>query len=151
VELCILALTAISGFGQQLQTAAYPNVSRQEKGNSLESSCSSTSETPMSDKESKSTKIVAELVIAPFKMGISLSKYVRQSVKVIDQYPGIRVQHTPMSSIIEADNIDQILDVTKDAHEKMFEAGAQRVSTLLRIDDRRDKPRRMEDKTKAII
>ncbi len=99
---------------------------------------------------SKSNKIIAELVIAPFGVGTSLSKYVKESVKEIDKYAGIRVQHTPMSSIIEADTIDQILDVTKQAHEKMFEAGAQRVSTLLRIDDRRDKPRKMEDKTEAI-
>ncbi|MHA1770372.1 MAG: MTH1187 family thiamine-binding protein [Candidatus Thorarchaeota archaeon] len=100
--------------------------------------------------EKKSIKIIAELVIAPFGVGTSLSDYVRASVKVIDEFPGIRVQHTPMSSIVEADSIDQILEVTKAAHEAMFRAGAQRVSTLLRIDDRRDKPRTMEDKVRAI-
>jgi uncharacterized protein (TIGR00106 family) len=99
---------------------------------------------------SKSTKVIAELVIAPFGVGTSLSKYVKESVKEIDGFPAIRVQHTPMSSIIEADSIDQILEVTKLAHERMFKAGAERVSTLLRIDDRRDKPRKMEDKTEAI-
>ena len=83
-------------------------------------------------------------------MGTSLSKYVKESIKVLDQFPGIRVLHTPMSSIIEADNIDQILEATKRAHEKMVETGAQRVSTLLRIDDRRDKPRQMEDKIESI-
>ncbi len=100
--------------------------------------------------EKRSNKVIAELVIAPFGVGTSLSKYVRKSVAVIDRFPGIRVQHTPMSSIVEADSIDQILKVTKAAHEAMFEAGAERVSTLLRIDDRRDKPRRMEDKVRAI-
>ena len=104
----------------------------------------------MPDDGNPSTKVIAELVIAPFGVGTSLSKYVKESVKVIDKFRGIRVQHTPMSSIIEADSIDQILEVTKAAHERMFDAGAKRVSTLLRIDDRRDKPRRMEDKTKAI-
>jgi len=95
-------------------------------------------------------KVIAELVIAPFGVGTSLSKYVKESVKEIDSYPGVRVQHTPMSSIIEADSIDQILEVTKLAHERMFKTGAERVSTLLRIDDRRDKPRIMEDKMRAI-
>ncbi len=95
-------------------------------------------------------KVIAELVIAPFGVGTSLSKYVKESVKEIDNFPGIRVQHTPMCSIIEADTLDQILAVTKAAHERMFKAGAERVSTLLRIDDRRDQPRRMEDKTEAI-
>ncbi len=104
----------------------------------------------MSEQEPKSTKVIAELVIAPFGVGTSLSKYVRESVRVIDEFPGIRVQHTPMSSIIEADDVDKVLAVTKAAHERMFEAGAERVSTLLRIDDRRDKPRRMEDKVNSI-
>jgi uncharacterized protein (TIGR00106 family) len=98
----------------------------------------------------KSTKVIAELVIAPFGVGTSLSKYVKESVKEIDSFPDIRVLHTPMSSIIEADSLEQILEVTRLAHEKMFETGAERVSTLLRIDDRRDKPRKMEDKTDAI-
>ncbi|MBD3407525.1 MAG: MTH1187 family thiamine-binding protein [Candidatus Lokiarchaeota archaeon] len=98
----------------------------------------------------KSRKVIAEVVIAPFGVGTSLSKYVRESVKVIDSFPKIRVQHTPMSSIIEADSIEEILQITKEAHEKMFETGAQRVSTLLRIDDRRDKDRKMEDKIDAI-
>ncbi|MBD3159347.1 MAG: MTH1187 family thiamine-binding protein [Candidatus Lokiarchaeota archaeon] len=104
----------------------------------------------MSEEQSKSTKVIAELVIAPFGVGTSLSSYVKESVKEIDSFPEIRVQHTPMSSIIEADSVDQILEVTKAAHERMFDAGAERVSTLLRIDDRRDKGREMEDKVDAI-
>lgn len=103
----------------------------------------------VNDKQ-KSTKVIAELVVAPFGIGTSLSKYVKESIKELDQFPEIRVLHTPMGSIIEANNVDQILEATKRAHEMMFEVGAQRVSTLLRIDDRRDKPRRMEDKTQAI-
>ena len=104
----------------------------------------------MADKKRRSTKVIAELVIAPFGVGTSLSEYVKESVKEIDDFPGIRVQHTPMSSIIEADSVDTILEVTRAAHERMFDAGAQRVSTLLRIDDRRDKPRVMEDKVDSI-
>ncbi len=104
----------------------------------------------MLDRKEKTTKVIAELVIAPYGVGTSLSKYVKESVSEIDHFPGIRVQHTPMSSIIEADSVDQVLEVTKAAHERMFQAGAKRVSTLLRIDDRRDKARVMEDKVDTI-
>lgn len=104
----------------------------------------------MTSKKDKKTKVIAELVIAPFGVGTSLSKYVKESVKALDEFPNIRVLHTPMSSILEADSVDDILAATKAAHERMFKAGAQRVSTLLRIDDRRDKPREMEDKVRAI-
>lgn len=104
----------------------------------------------MSKQRASSNKVIAELVVAPFGVGTSLSRYVRESVKELDGFAGIRVVHTPMSSIIEADSLDQVLEVTKAAHERMFAAGAERVSTLLRIDDRRDKPRKMEDKVNAI-
>ncbi len=105
----------------------------------------------MAQDQPRSIKLIAELVITPIGVGTSLSEYVKESVRVINNFPGIRVIHTPMSSIIEADNMDQILSVTKAAHERLFEMGVKRVSTLLRIDDRRDKPRRMEDKVEAVL
>ncbi len=103
----------------------------------------------MSD-DKKSTKVIAEIVVVPLGVGTSLSRYVKESVKELDAFPGVRVVHTPMSSIVEADTVEQVLEATRVAHEAMFRAGAERVSTLLRIDDRRDRPRRMEDKVRAI-
>lgn len=96
------------------------------------------------------TKIITEISTYPVGVGTSLSKYVKQAVKVIENYPGIRVVHHPMGTVIEADNIDTILDVVKHAHNAIVEAGGERILTQVRIDDRRDKPRKMEDKVKAI-
>ncbi len=97
-----------------------------------------------------SKKIIAELSTFPVGEGTSLSKFVKKAVKIIDDYKGVRIIHHPMGTVIEADNIDQILEITKLAHESIFEAGAQRVLTQLKIDDRRDKDRVMEDKLDAI-
>ena len=94
--------------------------------------------------------IIAELVVSPHGVGTSLSKYVKEAVKIIDSYPGIRVWHHPMGTVIEAKSLETILDVTKKAHEALFEHGCKRVVTTLKIDDRRDKPRKMEDKVKAV-
>ena len=97
-----------------------------------------------------STKIIAELSTFPVGEGTSLSKFVKKAVQEIDQYSGIRVVHHPMGTVIEADTIDQVLEITKLAHEAIFKAGAQRVLTYLKIDDRKDKVRKMEDKVAAI-
>lgn len=97
-----------------------------------------------------STKIIAELITYPVGEGTSLSKFVKHAAALIDKYPGIRVIHHPMGTVIEADDLDQVLDVTKLAHNEIFKAGAARVITQLRIDDRKDKPRKMEDKVAAI-
>ena len=96
------------------------------------------------------TKIIAELSTFPVGEGISLSKFVKKAVQEIEKFQGVRVVHHPMGTVIEADTIDQILEITKLAHEAIFSAGAQRVLTHLKIDDRRDKTRKMEDKLKAI-
>ncbi|MCY3411192.1 MAG: MTH1187 family thiamine-binding protein [Candidatus Heimdallarchaeota archaeon] len=95
-------------------------------------------------------KIIAEIICSPHGGGISVSKYVKAAVKALEAYEEIRVIHTPMSSIFEADTMDQVLEATKRAHEAIFDTGIQRVVTSLRIDDRRDKPRVMEDKLRAI-
>ncbi len=104
----------------------------------------------MSELEFMSYKVIAELVCSPVGESVSLSKYVRAAVREIDAYPEIRVLHHPMGTVIEANSVDEILKVTKLAHEAIFKMGADRVVTTLKIDDRRDKERVMEDKVHAI-
>jgi uncharacterized protein (TIGR00106 family) len=96
------------------------------------------------------TKIIAEIVTYPIGVGTSLSKYVKEAVKVIDNYPGIRAVHHPMGTVIEADQLETIFEVVSKAHQALVNTGALRISTLIRIDDRRDKERKMEDKVQAI-
>jgi uncharacterized protein (TIGR00106 family) len=97
-----------------------------------------------------STKIIAEITTYPVGEGTSLSKFVKEAAREIDTYEGIRVLHHPMGTVIESDSLDVVLDVTKRAHEAILKTGALRIVTQLRIDDRRDKSRKMEDKVAAI-
>jgi uncharacterized protein (TIGR00106 family) len=97
-----------------------------------------------------STKVIAEISTYPVGEGTSLSKFVKKAVKEIDDYPNIRVVHHPMGTVVEADNIDTVLEVTRRAHNAIVKTGASRIITQLKIDDRRDKPRKMEDKVAAI-
>ena len=96
------------------------------------------------------TKIIAELTTFPVGEGTSLSKYVKRAIEEINNYPNIRVIHHPMGTVIEADTLAQVLEVTKLAHKAILKAGASRIITQLRIDDRQDKPRKMEDKIAAV-
>ena len=67
----------------------------------------------------------------------SVSKYVAECVKIVDK-SGLSYQLTPMGTVVEGD-IDDILPVLRKMHEVPFGHGAERVSTLIKIDDRRDK------------
>nr|MDO8045412.1 MTH1187 family thiamine-binding protein [Candidatus Baldrarchaeota archaeon] len=62
----------------------------------------------------------------------------------------LRFQVTPMGTGVEGDDLAEILKVILEAHEAVFKAGAQRVVTTIKIDDRRDKKETMEYKVKAV-
>jgi uncharacterized protein (TIGR00106 family) len=79
----------------------------------------------------------------------SVSRYVAGAVEIVRSEPGIKYRLTPMNTVIEGD-LEQLLSVAKRMHESAFDAGAARVVTTLRIDDRRDKPLTMEGKLAAV-
>jgi len=100
---------------------------------------------------SAKTVAIADFSITPIGLGdTSVGKYVAEAVKAIKSVKGVRYQLTAMGTIIEAQKIETLLEAVKAAHEAVFKLGAKRVESTLRIDDRRDKPRTMEDKLRSV-
>jgi len=94
---------------------------------------------------------IVEVTIVPLgTKSTSLSKYVVACHKVLQSEKKIKYQLTPMGTIIEGD-LDVILQVIRKMHEVPFKKGAFRVSTTIRIDDRRDKVSTMKDKVDSVI
>ena len=92
---------------------------------------------------------VVEVSITPLGMGTSVSRYVAGCVKIVRE-SGLKYQLTPMGTIIEGD-IDAIFGILRRMHEAPFGEGAVRVSTLVKIDDRRDRDAHtMEGKVQAV-
>lgn len=82
---------------------------------------------------------IAEVTVIPVGTGsTSLSAYVAGMQRVLEQQEGIAYQLTPMSTIIEGP-LARVFEAVRALHESPFEAGAARVSTSIKIDDRRDK------------
>ena len=79
----------------------------------------------------------------------SLSSYVAGVERVLKD-SGLKSQLTVMGTIIEGD-IDAILPVLRRMHELPFAEGAVRVSTLIKIDDRRDKTSSIERKVRSVM
>lgn len=80
---------------------------------------------------------VVEVSITPLGTGEpGVSRYVAGCLRVVRE-SGLKHQLTPMGTILEGE-LDDILRVIRRMHENPFEAGAARVSTLIKIDDRRD-------------
>ncbi|MEJ2492583.1 MAG: MTH1187 family thiamine-binding protein [Desulfuromonadales bacterium] len=81
---------------------------------------------------------VVEISVVPLGTGTtSVSAYVAACVKIAAA-SGLNYKLTPMGTVIEGD-LDALLPVLRRMHEIPFEHGASRVSTLIKIDDRRDR------------
>ena len=87
--------------------------------------------------------------ITPIGEGTSVSKYVKAAIKYLKEN-GVKFQTNPMSTVIEVEDLETLFNVVKKAHEAVLEAGAKRLITDLKIDDRRDKEITIESKLKAI-
>lgn len=82
---------------------------------------------------------IVEASIVPLGTGTtSLSKYVADCHKILENEKRIKFQLTPMGTVFEGD-LDIILSIIRKMHEIPFENEAMRVSTMIKIDDRRDK------------
>jgi len=93
---------------------------------------------------------VVEVTIVPLGTGSpSVSRYVAECHKVLAQEDGVKYQLTPMSTVIEGD-LDRIFAIIRKMHEVPFAAGAVRVSTSIKIDDRRDKELTMAGKIQSV-
>jgi uncharacterized protein (TIGR00106 family) len=93
--------------------------------------------------------IISQLSIAPVGVGTSLSKYVKIVIDEIEK-SGVKNKTNAMATIIETENLDTLFDVVKRAHNAILDAGAKRVITELKIDDRRDRDASSETKLNAI-
>jgi uncharacterized protein (TIGR00106 family) len=78
----------------------------------------------------------------------SVGDYVVDAVRVIDR-SGLRYQLHAMHTEVEGD-LEALLGLIPQIHEACFARGAQRLSTVIKIDDRRDAPSSMEGKVRSV-
>ena len=93
---------------------------------------------------------IVAVSVVPIGTGeTSVSSYVAGAEKVLREDGRVTFRLGPMFTTIEGDLVD-CLDVVKKMHESLFAAGARRVSTLVKIDDRRDREATMEGKVRSV-
>jgi uncharacterized protein (TIGR00106 family) len=92
---------------------------------------------------------IVAVSIAPVGAGVSVSEYVTAALRVVREQDRIRHRLDPMFTTLEGD-LGEIFALVQRMQEAVFAAGAQRVSTVIKIDERRDVAVRMEDKVRAV-
>jgi uncharacterized protein (TIGR00106 family) len=89
--------------------------------------------------------VVAFLSVAPV-IEDSMSAEVAKAVAALDDFD-VSYETTPMGTTIEATDVDELLAAVGAAHRAV---DADRVSTFLKIDDKRTDDRRASDKVAAV-
>jgi uncharacterized protein (TIGR00106 family) len=92
--------------------------------------------------------IIAQLSIAPIGKGTSVSAYVKIVLETLKK-EHVRFETNAMATVIETNDIETLFSVVQNAHKAVVAAGAKRVITELKIDDRRDKDATMASKRNA--
>ncbi len=93
--------------------------------------------------------VVAEVSVVPLGVGTSTSSVVAEAVRSLEGLPGVRWELHAMGTVVEGPP-EAVWEAARRMHEAAFKAGAQRVLTTLRLDDRRDKEASMESKVRAV-
>ncbi len=93
---------------------------------------------------------VVEISVTPLGADTpGVSAYVARCVKLARE-SGFSCQLTPMGTILEG-AIDELFPLLQRMHQEPFVHGAVRVSTLIKIDDRRDREHTMNGKVDSVL
>ncbi|MGB2815033.1 MAG: MTH1187 family thiamine-binding protein [Dehalococcoidales bacterium] len=93
---------------------------------------------------------ILEISVMPLGTGTpSLSRFVAGAVKVLQAEKDVKYEMTSMGTNIEGD-LEQLLDLARRMHRSAFDAGAQRVVTTMKIDERRDQAATIQSKVASV-
>lgn len=92
---------------------------------------------------------IVAVSIAPTGDGPSVSRHVAAALRVLEGQDRVRWELGSMFTTLEGD-VDEIFALIRRMQEAVFDAGAVRVGTVIKMDERRDRDVRMEDKVRAV-
>jgi uncharacterized protein (TIGR00106 family) len=88
-------------------------------------------------------------VISLGRPELSASKYIAEIQKRLAAQDRVRYRLHAMGTSLEG-STDDVLALVRELHEVPFGMGIERVYTVLKLDDRRDKDQSLEDKVESV-
>lgn len=94
---------------------------------------------------------VVELTLIPIGTeSTSCSPYVAAAYEAVKDNEKIEIRLNPMGTVLEGD-IDELFACVRKMQEAVFESGADRVYSVVKIDDRRDKKGNLDQKINSVM
>ena len=93
-------------------------------------------------------KVIVDLCVVPVGVGISVSKYIVECQRIL-QNAGLKIHLHAYGTNIEGE-WDNVFEAVKQCHEKVHQMGAPRISTTIKLGTRNDRDQSLEDKVSSV-
>lgn len=93
--------------------------------------------------------LLAQLSVYPIGEGVSLGRFVRKGVEIIEA-SGYTYQVGGMSTSIEVPDLRQLFELIDKIRQAQLDEGAERIIIELKVDDRRDKKATLQGKIDSV-
>ena len=93
-------------------------------------------------------KVIGDISIVPIGVGVSLSRYIAACERVLKE-AALETRLHAYGTNIEGEWED-VFAAIKKCHEALHEMGAPRVSSVIKVGTRTDRPQTMNDKVRSV-
>lgn len=93
--------------------------------------------------------LLAQLSVYPIGEGVSLGRFVRKGIEIIEA-SGYTYQVGGMSTSIEVPDLQQLFTLIDKIRQAQLDEGAERIIIELKVDDRRDKKATLQGKIDSV-
>lgn len=93
-------------------------------------------------------KVIVDLCVVPLGVGVSLSRYVAECQRVLDEAGLHNVLHAYGTNI--EGEWDDVFRAVRRCHEAVHALGAPRISTTIKLGTRTDRSQTMDDKVRSV-
>ena len=97
----------------------------------------------------KNFPVMAAVSVSPVGEGVSVRRFVRAALRVLEEFSDLEWEVGPMFTTLVGEK-NRVLEAIVAMQEAVFRVGAVRVSTVIKMDERRDKPLSIQGKLQGL-
>lgn len=94
-------------------------------------------------------KVIVDLTVSPFGVGLSVSEYIAACHKIFDK-AGLKTNLHAYGTNIEGE-WDDVFAAIRQCHETLHEMGVPRLTSSIKVGTRTDKEQTMKDKIGSVM
>ncbi len=94
-------------------------------------------------------RLLAELCVVPMGVGVSVSNYIVECQKILQQ-SGLEFELHAYGTNIEGE-WDDVMAAVKQCHQTLHQQGVPRIHTTMKLGTRTDKPQSLQDKVQTVM